>query len=65
MVTDSWDLFKELSAAPSHEAILLHYYRRAEVASPKMSLCRVNYFKMKTGKAQKTQEETLIFPITA
>ena len=30
-----------------------------------MSLWRVDYFKLKTIKTQKAQEETLTFPLTA
>ena len=32
---------------------------------PQISLCHADYFELKTIKAQKTQEETLIFSLTA
>ena len=36
-----------------------------KICHPKISLWHVDYFKLKTIEAQKTQEETLTFPLTA
>ena len=37
----------------------------SKTCHPKMSLWHVDYFELKTIKAQKTQEEMLTFPLTA
>ena len=43
----------------------ISFSKGSKICHPKMSLGRADYFKLKTIKAQKTQEETLTFSLTA
>ena len=57
----SWSLGRGRGHGPFHQGLPIGCSSGRKLA-PEMSLCYVDYFKLKTIKAQKTQEETSIFP---